>query len=150
MKRAMESDTYKQKQAIKTKERWDNGIFEEIFCKAVMCLETGIIYKSAQEASDSTNICRTDIGKCCNKQMKTAQGYHWIFYDGENYTESDRKTMIEQIGKGKGIQIMCVETGIKYNSIKDAAKDVDVDNSSIGKVLKGKQQTSAGYHWVYC
>lgn len=45
---------------------------------------------------------------------------------------------------------MCVETGIKYNSIKEAAKDLDTDNSSIGKVLKGIRKTAAGFHWVYC
>lgn len=150
MKVAMENDSYKQKQSIKTKERWDNGEFSDIFCKPVMCLETGIIYKSVKEASDKTDIHRTDIGKCCNKEQKTAQGYHWVFYDGTVYDDYDRKFMIEQIGKGRGIQIMCVETGIKYNSIKEAAKDTHANNSSIGKVLKGKQQIAAGYHWAYC
>lgn len=150
MKTTMESDTYKQALSDSVKKRWNDGMFDKIFCKPVMCLETGNIYKSAKEASDSTNICRTDIGKCCNEEVKTAKGYHWIFYNGDNYTESDRKLMIEQIGSGRGIRIMCVETGKKYNSIKEAAKDVNVDNSSIGKVLKGKQKTSAGYHWIYC
>ena len=150
MKKAMESDTYKQKQSKKTKDRWDEGMFDEIHCKPVMCLETGVVYKSCYEASELTNICRTDIGKCCNKYMKTAKGYHWIFYTGENYSVDDRMFMIEQIGKGKGVQILCVETGMIYNSIKEAAKDTNTDNSSIVKVLKGKRKTSGGYHWVYC
>lgn len=150
MKAAMNKDTYKQKQSEKTKERWNDGTFDEIFCKSVMCLETGIIYKSINEASELTGVCRTDISKCCNKEMKTAKDYHWIFYTGENYTDNERILMIERIGKGRGIQIMCVETGIKYNSIKEAAKDTNTDNSSIGKVLKGKYKTAAGFHWIYC
>lgn len=149
MKIVMESDKYKQKQAEKTRERWDNGCFDEVFCKPVMCLETGEIYKSATEASKATKISRTDIGKCCNKISRATHGYHWIFYDGKNYTEDERYLMIKQIGNSRGIKIKCVETGKIYNSIKEAADDVGGDNSSIGKTLKGRNKTSYGYHWVY-
>lgn len=147
----MKTDSYKQKQSKKTKERWENGKFDEIFCKPVMCLETGVVYKSSQEASDMTNINRTDIGKCCRNEAKTAKGTHWIFYNGIEYTDDDRKNLIKKIcEKGNGIPIICVETGLKYNSIKEAAKDICIDNSAIGKVLKGRQKTAGGYHWIYC
>lgn len=147
MKVAMSKDSYKNKQGIKTKERWISGAFDTICCKPVICLETGIIYKSAADASKITGICRGNINKCCNNKMKTASGYHWIFYNDENYSEEERKSLIEKIGIGNGIQVLCVETGIKYNSITEAANGVGADNSSLGKVLKGKQKTCKGYHW---
>ena len=149
MKEVVKTQSYKDKQSKQTKNRWGNGDFD-FFKKPVMCLETGIVYESLQNASDSTNVCRSEIGKCCNKEQKTAQGYHWIFYDGAIYTKEYRDFLINEIGNGRGIRIMCVETGIKYNSIKEAAKDLDTDNSSIGKVLKGIRKTAAGFHWVYC
>ena len=34
-----------------------------------------------------------------------------------------------------------------YDSIKDASLDINIDNSSIGKVVKGIQETAGGYHW---
>ena len=77
--------------------------------------------------------------------MLTANGYHWVFYNNEKYTEEERKQLIDAIGFGRGVKIICVETGKKYKSIKDASIDNSIDNSAIGKVLKGKQKT-AGKH----
>ena len=149
MKIAMSKSSYKEKQASHTKNRWKDGEFNDVFCRKVLCLETGIIYESITNASKLTGICRTNIGKCCNKQMLSAGGCHWIFYDNKDYTEEERLQIIDDLGCGKGIKIICVETGKKYNSIKEAAKDVCGDNSSIGKALKGKQKTANGYHWRY-
>ena len=149
MEKAMNNPSYKNKQAKRTKERWENGEFKDIFCKKVLCLETGIVYESSKKAHELTGICRTDINKCCNKQMLTANGYHWVFYNNEKYTEEERKQLIDAIGFGRGVKIICVETGKKYKSIKDASIDNSIDNSAIGKVLKGKQKTAGGYHWEY-
>ena len=147
MKIAMSKSEYKDKQAKITKNRWANGIFDEIHCKSVICLETGDIYKSITEASKLTNICRGDIGKCCLNQMKTANGYHWQYYSDESSFEEKRKYLIDKIGFGRGKKIICVETGKIYNSIKDASLDINIDNSSIGKAVKGIQETAGGYHW---
>lgn len=45
--------------------------------KAVVCLETGVVYPSAHEASRQTCINRPNISACCNGKRKTAGGYHW-------------------------------------------------------------------------
>lgn len=49
--------------------------------KAVVCIETGVIYSSMAEAQRQTGICARTIGAVCKKQgyYKTAGGYHWIF-----------------------------------------------------------------------
>ena len=49
--------------------------------KLVICVESNIVYKSINEASRQTNIDRKNITKCCNKQRKTAGGYHWEFFN---------------------------------------------------------------------
>ena len=41
----------------------------------VICVETGIIYKSIAEAYRETGI--RHISECCNKLLETAGGYHW-------------------------------------------------------------------------
>lgn len=144
---ALNQDEYKEKQSQNTKERWESGEFDEIHCKKIICLETGNIYKSITDASNITGICRGDIGKCCLGQIKTASGYHWQYYKDELNLEENRKRLIDKIGYGRGKKIICVETGKIYNSIKEASIDINIDNSSIGKAVKGIQETAGGYHW---
>lgn len=57
--------------------------------KPVLCIETGIVYKSLQDAEDNTGINRKSISKVCNKityngkSSKTAGGYHWQFFNSD-------------------------------------------------------------------
>ena len=51
------------------------------FPKAVLCIETGTIYKSMADAQAQTGILRTTIGQCCNGKVKSAGGYHWKYVD---------------------------------------------------------------------
>ena len=145
MHQVFQNQEYKDKQSKNTFRRWEDGEFDSIHCKQVMCLETGEIYKSITDASKITNIYRGDIGKCCLEQMKTANGYHWIYYNGENYSDEERDKIIKKIGKGKCKQITCVETGKVYDSIKEAAIDVGIDNSILGKAVKDPTRTACGF-----
>ena len=45
-------------------------------------------------------------------------------------------------------KIKCVETGIIYQSMAQAANDVGCSRYNINLCLLGKQKTAAGYHWV--
>lgn len=51
--------------------------------KAVLCVETGVIYKSARVASSETGASFTSISAVCNhKRGRTvAGGYHWKFVE---------------------------------------------------------------------
>lgn len=51
------------------------------FNKRVLCVETGIIYFSAQEAKRQTGINNTSISKVCNGKRNVAGGYHWKYID---------------------------------------------------------------------
>lgn len=48
--------------------------------KPVICIETKIIYNNIREAQEKTNISSSNIGKCCNKKLKSAGKLHWEFY----------------------------------------------------------------------
>ena len=45
--------------------------------KKVLCVETGIIYESASEASRQTGIWSVNIRRVCKGKVKSAGGYHW-------------------------------------------------------------------------
>lgn len=46
--------------------------------KSVVCVETGIFYKTAHEANKLTGIDFSSICKCRRGKAKTAGGYHWV------------------------------------------------------------------------
>lgn len=49
--------------------------------KPVICIETGIVYKSASQASRETGIEGSSISKVCQKKKRyvTAGGFHWEY-----------------------------------------------------------------------
>lgn len=54
-----------------------------------------------------------------------------------------------KIGEAHRKRIMCVETGIIYESMSQAAVDKGCHASGITKACKGSEYTSGGYHWAY-
>lgn len=64
---------------------------------------------------------------------------------GKELSEDTKKRMSESHKK----KVVCVETGIIYDSRNEAAKAVKVSGSGIGRAIKGEQKTSGGYHWRY-
>ena len=55
----------------------------------------------------------------------------------------------QNISNGHKKKILCIETGIIYNSREEAARAVDVSPSGVGRAATGEQKTSGGYHWRY-
>lgn len=52
--------------------------------------------------------------------------------------------------KGSSRKVKCIETGIIYDSIKEAAKAVGLKaHCAISDCCNGKQRTAGGYHWEY-
>lgn len=45
--------------------------------KAVLCVESGVVYKSQREASRKTGVSQPLISKCVLGKRRTAGGFHW-------------------------------------------------------------------------
>ena len=45
--------------------------------------------------------------------------------------------------------VMCIETGIVYNSVKEAQETLKINNISRVCQKKPKYKTAGGYHWEY-
>lgn len=50
--------------------------------KMVMCVETGVIYESVNDASRKANVQQSDISKAVNGKLKTAGKFHWKIVEG--------------------------------------------------------------------
>lgn len=75
---------------------------------------------------------------------------------GKHHTEETKRKLAEaHIGKPAPQasiekhqkKVLCVETGVIYNSITEAAMQNGVTITAISRVLRGEGKTSAGYHW---
>ena len=58
-------------------------------------------------------------------------------------------TVILRASKTKSIPIICVETNIEYYGIRECARQMGLQQSTIGKVLKGELKTTGGYTFKY-
>lgn len=54
-----------------------NDKIREYHNKKVMCVETGAVYNSGKEASETLNICRSSISNCLQGKRNKAGNYHW-------------------------------------------------------------------------
>ena len=61
---------------------WDNGLNNATQERMVICLETGVVYKSARDAADTLKYWSPSaITACCKGKRKTAvKGWHWKYY----------------------------------------------------------------------
>ena len=75
-----------------------------------------------------------------------------------HYTNLEWTTPKQNTGHGTGIErraktqskrVLCVETGIIYESTVDASKQTGLSQGNIVNVCNGKQKTTGGYHWEY-
>lgn len=110
--------------------------------KGVVCIELNKSFISIKEASRQTGVNDSQIIRCCKGKNDTAGGYHWK-YEDSNYIKYKNKPK-------NNIEVMCLETGKKYKSIKEASIKNNIDYSTICDVISNKKScyTAGGYHWV--
>lgn len=82
-------------------------------------------------------------------------GENHPFYGKKHSDETKSKISQSRIGKYSGKDspsakpVICIELNKRYDTAKEAAKELDLDNSNIGKCCKGKIKSVKGYTFVY-
>ena len=78
---------------------------------------------------------------------------HQLWEKGHTPWNKGKKTNQETITKikkaKKQFDILCIETNEKYESLRDAFKNTNINFHHIAEVCKGKRKTAGGYHWKY-
>lgn len=74
-----------------------------------------------------------------------AEGKMVCFNKGKTFSPERRVGMININPASK--EVRCVETGNIYPSIREAARQTNIDRCSIRKVIVGKQATAGELHW---
>lgn len=91
---------------------------------------------------------RRKIGETQRGEKNHMYGKHSPLY-GKHHTEETRRKISDYIVKKMGKKVICIETGKIYDSIRAAANVAGCSDANISDALHGRQNTAAGYHWVY-
>ena len=58
-------------------------------------------------------------------------------------------TRIQRITEKKSKQVLCVETGKIYPSLRQAERELGISHNNISAACRGLQKTCGGFHWRY-
>ena len=96
--------------------------------------------KSPYEISPGSEYKANFICKKCGKKYSM---YVYHFTEGRRCPHCNTRKF------GRGKKVVCIETGVIYNSIREASLKTGTDNMGICNCCKGKIKTSNGFHWKY-
>lgn len=133
--------------------------------RKVICLDTLEVFDAIVDAAERTGCSKSGINGVCMGRHYTTNGIMFAYYDplkSLNYykelkirrTEEKKKSFQSEEHRKKILlsvkkPVICVETSIMYESIKDASEKTGINNNSIGRCCKGGAYTAGGFHWRY-
>ena len=110
--------------------------------RKVICLNNHKIYSTIAEAQKDTGA--NHIYDCCCHKLQTSgsdkKGYGLVWRFIEDYSENE-KIQLKLQSKYK-YKVICKNTGIIYNSISEASRLTNVDNSSISRCCNHKRKSA--------
>ena len=80
-----------------------------------------------------------------DKENNCADNLEWIDAKGN----MNAGTVQERKARACGKAVKCIELNKTFDSINQAAQELNLHASNISACLRGKQKTSGGYHWEY-
>lgn len=107
--------------------------------RAVVCWETGVIYKSTSEAARAIGVTVAAV-RLAARTKGTAGKYHWYYADEPKPDPSELKRSAKRA-------VVCVETGEVFESASAAAKFCKLRHSSSIPQAIERFCCAGGYHW---
>ena len=84
-----------------------------------------------------------------NKQNNALFNLEWVTRS-ENEQHKYRVLKVDQTKYNHHKRkVFCVDTGVVYDGVKEAARAIGVHHSSMTSCLRGRTYTCAGYRWKY-
>ena len=118
----------------------DDSVFDRKVYKnsrPIICLETNERFESQARAAKAVGVPREAIYAALRRHIAT-KGLHFYYADEP---EPD-----DLLPSKRGIRVRCVETGVVYKTITQAAKETGASQAGIRGAASGM---AGGYHWEY-
>lgn len=122
---------------------WKPSTYEKC-CRKIRCVETSEIFDSIKAAAEHHGLKAPNISAVLAGKGKSCGGFHWEYVNGLPPQQRSEK-MRRKVSK----PVRCVETGVVYASVREAAEAFGVTVSAIGNVASGRREKSCGYHWEF-
>ncbi len=143
--------------------------------RRVICVETGEEFETMAAAAKRYDSACPGISSACRDPLRVAAGFHWKFADEPQIETSAPATEIKsdnearakmsaaKIGKPLSDEhkatisastqtkkpVICVETGVIYESITEAAQSNQIRLQHITRACKNPGRTAGGFHWIF-
>ena len=111
----------------------------------IVCLETGVEYKSAKEASVALNICHSSILKAAKGIQESSGGLH--FARKEDIQSGNIPKFKPKDKKFR--KVVCLDSGIVYENISDASRKTGLSRRSLSYACNGEHKTCGGMRWDF-
>ena len=111
----------------------------------VICIETGIVYRSTKEAGECMGISSSSILECCFGSRKSAHNYTFRWFDRDIDVSEKKMYAVKLFGK----KVRCIETGIVYDSIAIASREMQLNRKHISECCNNKRKRTGGYHFEF-
>lgn len=128
-----------------------NWVSIEKQCEKALVKEICIYWKMHNNINDE-NLTTTDLGIIFNRSRHTISSYlkkgnklGWCNYDAD---EEIKKSYVN-MQKTTSRKIMCLNDNKIFNSISDASKYYNIDNSSISKVCYKKRKSAKNKQFIF-
>lgn len=121
----------------------------------IYCVELDMYFDTIKQASEILGCDRNNISSVLRGKSKTAGGYHFIYANEVNeeninkVMSQEKYTSIKGKNNPRATKVYCVELNMYFDTITEASKIIGCDKANISAVLKGKNKTCGGYHWLY-
>ena len=126
----------------------DEEFFRNRSWTRVRCKETGVVYESIAQAARETGVSKSNI-QAAAKRHGTAKGLHFYYADEpepDDFYYADEPEPDDLLPSKRGIRVRCVETGVVYKTITQAAKETGASQAGIRGAASGM---AGGYRWEY-
>lgn len=105
--------------------------------REIICFETGERFASITDAASAIGAARPLVSSAL-KRHGACRGFHFYYADEP---EPD-----DLLPSKRGIRVRCVETGVVYKTITQAAKETGASQAGICGAASGM---AGGYRWEY-
>lgn len=99
-------------------------------CKKIVCINTGEVFDSLEQASTHFNIYKEGIAKCCRGEINSTHNLQF------EYLNDKRQKKVRQKNK----KVCCTTTNETFNSLKDASAHFNIDKRTIVKLCNNKKE----------
>lgn len=147
----------KNKISLKSKRNWSDEKYSNHMSlvhsqnRPIICVNTLEVFFNSNEASRLTGYNNSNLIRACNKKNmacgKDEDGnpLYWCWFD--EYTGYKWQDKVIPKGGNNRKKIICIETGMIFNSCSDAGAFINAHRSCIAKNIKGQLKSVKGFHF---